>query len=812
MEKVNKKVELLAPVGSIESFYAAIQNGAQAVYLGGKYFSARQYASNFELEELKLAVKYAHLRNVKVYVTVNTLLRDDEIEEVVDYIKLLYEIDIDALIVQDIGLAYFIKIVFPKFEIHGSTQMTINNLEGALFLEDMGFQRVVLSREVSLEEIKHIKNKSNIELEIFIHGALCICYSGQCLMSSIIGGRSGNRGRCAQPCRMPYSIVSLKDEKNSFKSYQKKYILSPKDLNTIENIEEVIKSGIISLKIEGRMKRPEYVAIVVSKYRKALDLGSYNILSADKKEIEEVFNRKFTKGYLFGKFGEKLISLDKPNNRGIYIGKVENVDNKHIYIRLEEDVEIKDGIQFTTKDEEYVGLSLDTFAKKGSILEINKIDGVNKDSPVYRTSNISLLENARKSFENTENIKYPIDMEVFISIGKRPILIIKNEEHTIKVESSKLVERARNLSLTEDRVEKQLNKLSDEPYYINNIVVNIEENSFLSLSKLNGLRRKGIKLLNESRENFNSREKIPDKVFKERVRKFFNFDNSKKREILNKKLSVKLSKIDQFRKIDLERLDRIYLGFDEDILNCVKEVKRKRKEVYIGTDKILGREEMKSLDKKLELVADYIDGVSVSNLGTFKFVKDRFDLNIHGDIGLNVFNSYAGRVLWDTGLNSISLSPELNLKQIEKICGKGNIVYETIGYGYLPLMVTKYCPMSLIKGCNNNSNCNKCSFKEGYGLKDRKNKTFAFTREDKITTLYNSVPLMLLEELNAIYNSGVNMIRLDYTFERKGIDTIQNAFFDYANGDIKRKEVEEIINYYKGKTGITRGHYFRGVL
>lgn len=812
MEKEKEKVELLAPVGSIESLYAAVQNGAEAVYLGGKLFSARQYASNFDLEELKVAVRYAHLRGVKVYVTVNTLLRNDEIEEIVYYIKSLYEIDIDALIIQDIGLASLIRSIFPEFEIHGSTQMTVNNLYGALFLENMGFKRVVLARELSIEEIKDIKNRSNIELEAFIHGALCVCYSGQCFMSSIIGGRSGNRGRCAQPCRMPYSIVNLEDEYYGFEDYDKKYILSPKDLNTIDDIDKVIESGIISLKIEGRMKKPEYVATIVNKYRKALDIGNHNISNVDKKEIKEIFNRGFTKGYLFGDFGTNFISLDKPNNRGMYIGKVINVDRNYIYIKLEENLNSKDGIQLVTDNGEYIGFVINNSAKEGNILELDKVKGVNINSPVYRTSNSLLLEKAKQSFQNAENIKFPIDMEVYISVGKVPVLIIKDGKHIIEIKGKNPVEMAKKVSLTEERVKKQLDKLSDEPYYINNLDIELGENSFLSLSELNSLRREGIGLLNEKRMKINKREKVSDYLFKERIDEFLKLNKKEEEEKISKKLNIKVKSISQFESLDLEKLDRVYLDFNEDILNSVKEANKKGKEVYISTGKILGMKELKDLENKLELVIDYIDGVSVSNLGTLQFIKDKFDLNIHGDIGLNIFNSFASKFLCEIGLNSISLSPELNLNQIEEVCRKGNISYETIGYGYLPIMVLKYCPMSLVKGCDNSLNCNKCSFRKGYGLKDRKNKIFPFLRENETTTLYNTVPIMVLEEIESIYNSGVDMIRLDFSFEEKGIDIIQKAFYDYKNGMVDREEIKEVVNSYKERTGITRGHYFRGVL
>ena len=424
MVKNNSYVELLSPVGNIEALYAAVQNGADAVYLGGKLFNARQYASNFGMEDLKTAVEYAHLRGVRVYVTVNILFSDKEIEEAVDYVKYLYEIDVDGLIVQDLGLSYLIKNVFPQFELHGSTQMTINNLQGVLFLERMGFKRVVLARELSINEIKYIKERSNIELEGFIHGALCVCYSGQCLMSSIIGGRSGNRGTCAQPCRMPYTLVDIENERTVFEKLEGKYILSPKDLNTIEDIDKIVDSGLKSLKIEGRMKKPEYVALVVSKYRKALDRGIDEITKEDKKELLEIFNRGFTGGYILENFGREFISLDRPNNRGVYLGKVVKVDPKYIYINLEDDLNIGDGIEFTKGKNEYVGIMSNISGEKGSTIKIDNLKGIKNNSLVYKTSNRELLEKTRETFEENQNIKYPISMDVYIYINKKAVLII----------------------------------------------------------------------------------------------------------------------------------------------------------------------------------------------------------------------------------------------------------------------------------------------------------------------------------------------------------------------------------------------------
>ncbi len=265
---MNKKLELLAPVGSFESLKAAVQNGANAVYLGGKEFSARASANNFDREELKEAVRYAHIRGTRVFVTVNTLIKQDEKEAFLEYIKFLHNEEIDALIIQDIGMASMIKKELPDFELHASTQMSAHSLEDVLYLEKIGFSRVVLARELNVDELKYITDNSNVDIEVFVHGALCVCYSGQCLMSSVLGTRSGNRGRCAQPCRQKYQLYNI--EEDSYVETDGQYLLSPRDLNTIENIGAIIDSNILSLKIEGRMKRPEYVATVVSAYRDAI--------------------------------------------------------------------------------------------------------------------------------------------------------------------------------------------------------------------------------------------------------------------------------------------------------------------------------------------------------------------------------------------------------------------------------------------------------------------------------------------------------------------------------------------------------------
>jgi putative protease len=804
---VNNNIELLAPVGSMESLHAAIQNGANAVYLGGKLFSARHYASNFDFEELKEAVSYAHLRGVKVYVTSNILMDNSEIEEVIDYIKFLYEIDVDAIIVQDLGLANLIIELFPGLDVHGSTQMTINNLPGAELLQDMGFTRVVLARETPINEIKHIHKNTPIELEAFIHGALCVSYSGQCLMSSMIGGRSGNRGKCAQPCRMPSTLV---DDKGSvIKEWDKKHILSPRDLNTLEDIEEIVESGIISLKIEGRMKRPEYVATVVKNYRKALDEGSKNLSIDDKRDVEQIFNRGFTKGLMFGDFGKDLITVDRPDNRGILLGTVARADKYNIFVLLQEDIDEGDGLEFITEKGEYKGMKAPFSGKRGTTMKLEKPGYILNGSSVYKTSSVKLLNDAKASYQ-VEKIKNPIDMEININIDDNPKLMIMYRGKMVTAVAEAKVERSERVSLTKEKVIEQLSKLGDTTYSLNNININLDEGAYLPVSTLNLLRREAIEKLDKLVDNMNHRKPIDEEEYNIKRKSYFKYQGKKKD--LENKISVRVNTVEQFNQLDLNKLDRVYLGFYENIEKAVNKVQEQGKEVYIWTDKILYQKELDKLGELIDSLKENINGISVSNLGSLKYMQDRYNVRIHGDIGLNVFNSYSLNYLKDAGLGSITLSPELNLNQIKKINEHSDAFTEAIVYGYLPVMVTKHCPMSLVKGCKNDKGCESCQYAKGYGIKDRMNITFKMDRRDGFTNIYNSVPLMVLDSLKQIYNSGVSMARIDFTTESKNIRSIQRAFYDYSKGIIDDNGAREFIESFRENTSITNGHYFRGIL
>ena len=806
MQKVNYNTELLAPAGSMESLYAAVENGANAVYLGGKLFNARQNASNFGYEEIKEAIAYAHLNRVKVYVAINILIDDREMDKALDYIKFLYEEDIDAIIVQDLGLAKLVRELFPTLNIHASTQMTINNLEGVKFLEDLGFTRVVLARETPLEEIKRIRRASSIELEGFIHGALCVSYSGQCLMSSVIGGRSGNRGRCAQPCRMPYSIVDKEGE--LLDDWQELHLLSPKDLNTLDYIKELIEAGIKSLKIEGRMKRPEYVATIVETYRKAID-GNIRISEKNKDDVEQIFNRGFTKGLALGDFGRDFITVDRPDNRGTKLGTVINANRDRVFILLENKLKKEDGIEFVLLNGKYKGLKSPVDGKAGDTVEMKKIGNIRRNSPVYKSSSIELLEKAQRSYEENKNI-YPIDMEIRIKIGEKPSLKFIYRDYEKINEVDFIVEEAKNKGLSEEKIRDQLSKLGDTQFSLNNLKIDLSENSFLPLSVLNELRRDGSDLLNDYLQNVNSRKRFNDEDYREKKEKVLNLNKDVKMD--KRKLSIKLDSIEQLDEIELKKLDRIYLPSADNLVEIVKDLKEKEIEVYISTEKILYESEFKSLEKNLEPIKSIIDGVSVQNIGTLNYIKENYDFKIHGDIGLNIFNSYTVDFFKKMGLDSMTLSAELNLSQIKNIDKLAGGDLEAIVYGYLTVMVTKTCPMALVKGCKDDRECKTCKFADGYGLNDRMDKTFYMSRKEDYTNIYNSVPLIVLDSMDQIYSSGISSGRLDFTIERENIKEIQTAYHKYIKNIWNEKEAREFIGKIKDTTEITKGHFFRGVV
>ncbi|WDV47335.1 U32 family peptidase [Clostridiaceae bacterium M8S5] len=814
---MKRDIEILAPVGSMESLYAAVKNGANAVYLGGKLFNARQYASNFNNEEMKTAVELAHLCGVRVYVTLNILLNNEELKQAIDYIIFLYNIDVDAIIVQDMGLVKIVQIVLPDFELHASTQMTINNYRGVQFLEDCGFKRVVLAREVEFDDIKDIKSKTHLELEGFIHGALCVSYSGQCLMSSLIGQRSGNRGRCAQPCRMTYSLVDLESGEYINESLINKYILSLKDLMTIEQIRQIVDSGLMSLKIEGRMKRPEYVATIVSKYRKALDRvsnkGLENITSQDIKEMKQAFNRGFTKGFILGEKSPNMVSLDRANNKGIYLGIVTRVKkDRYITIKLDEDLHKGDGIQFVDEGMESKGMKINKItvggkvtdhAKRGKSVDIPYISGVYASSKVMKTSDYLLNQKAADTYKDIKTNKTK-SLNLFIKLkkGETPVLTACDDNNNyVQVNSDYIIEEARKKPTTADIINKQLSKAGNSIFTIDEINIDMDDNIIVPVSKLNQLRREAIEKLENINANFNKRKIINvSKINKEELLKLKNNDKKS-----SKKLSISVNTLLQLKQLDLTKVDRLYVryfdGLDEYLMEHIKDI-----EVYIRTDRIISNNQIDSVVDKITKIKN-IDGICVSNYGMLNALKNT-DYILHIDEGFNIFNNYSIDYLSNYRANSFTYSLELSLEQIKEMSNHTISCSESVVYGYYQTMITKYCPISKVIKC---TDCNQCTGKK-LGLKDRIGKIFPFRRNGDYTIIYNSEPLMMLEYLHEFKNMNVDYLRLDFTIEDSGIREIQTVYYDYLNSFCDKQEVKEFVKEFKKKTQITKGHYYRGVL
>ena len=476
------KPELLAPVGSKEALIAAIENGADAVYFGGTLFSARQFAYNFTNEELEWAIDYAHIRGVRAYVTMNTLVKDTELEKAGEYLQFLCNAGADAVIVQDIGILRLLREQLPALPVHASTQMTIHNIEGVKFLQDMGVKRVVLAREMSLDEISRIKSQTSIEIETFIHGALCFSYSGQCLLSSMIGGRSGNRGYCAQPCRKKYRIGEIEG-----------YLLSPKDLNMSEHIGALLDAGIDSFKIEGRMKRPEYVAGVVRVYRKLIDRylaapADFRVTKDEKHTLLQLFNREFTTGYFFGNPGSQLMSRKYPHNRGTMLGKTVDYDSrtKLVSIDLKAQLRIGDGIGIGNRETGitvrniYIGNKIATEAVPGSTVKIPLDIEVSEDEVVFKTYDSKLMA----SLEIGNARKIPIKMSFKARIGEPLGLLIDDGENKVSM-SGDIVNPAKTTPVSKSSIAEQLIKLGGTIFEAKEVDFELDKNIFIPVSELN---------------------------------------------------------------------------------------------------------------------------------------------------------------------------------------------------------------------------------------------------------------------------------------------------------------------------------------
>lgn len=803
------EIELLAPVGSFDALKAAVQNGANAVYLGGKDFSARASANNFDREELIEAVKYAHIRDVRVFVTTNTLIKQNEIEDFVEYAKFLYDIDVDALIMQDIGVAMLIHDLLPDFELHASTQMVAHSLEDVQYLESVGFKRVVLARELTVDEIKYICDNTNVDIEVFVHGALCVCYSGGCLMSSMIGNRSGNRGRCAQPCRQKYTMIDISTGEEIHSNGE--YLLSTKDLNTIEDVDKIIETGVLSLKIEGRMKKPEYVATVINSYRNAIDeyqaTKKVNISTETMEDLYTIFNRKFTKGLILGEVGEDVMNSNVPNNQGLYVGKVVDYNKKakRLKIKLEGTLKKGDGINLGggTIGRIIKGKEIVQIGYKGETIELDFIGEARKNQPVFKTSDTNLIDKAQKTYtQDKEFAKNLIDAEITIKLGEYPELkLIDKNNNSVTVKGDKLVEKALKVALGEEKIETQIKKLGNTPYELDDLKINLDKGVSMPISLINQMRREAIELLDEARIPVKDRA-YKDSKIKYSPKKYAKDTNS------NSKIRVKINNIEALKSIINLDIDMIYYEDVATLEQAMAMATANNKKLIYSAPRIVRNKEYKRLEKSNEYCKE---NVQISALGQVKYYKENSE-NVSFDVDyyLNPFNSETINHYKKEGATTVCISQELNIHEIKETTKYTDMEIETVAYGYIPMMLSEYCPMGVVaRSCKKDKRCSTCK-ESKYVLRDFKGEEYRISQDLFCrSTIYNSIANCLINNLDELSDAGINVFRLDFTHESPElISKITKAFINTVNNDLY-VDVDDQEIFDNMET--TLGHLYKGV-
>ena len=722
--------ELLVPVGSMDALIVAIKSGADAVYLGGKKFGARAYANNFDNEEMVKAIKLCHLYGVKIYVTVNTLVYESEFVDVVNYAKFLHESGVDALIVQDIGLISYLRRTFPNLEIHASTQVHNTNREGIKYLEELGVSRVVLARELSIDEINNLD--INIEKEVFIHGALCISYSGQCLFSSCVLNRSGNKGVCAQVCRLPYKLAQddkiIKTDGN--------FLLSPKELNTSEYFERIMESDIVSLKIEGRMKSPEYVGCVTKLYRKMINYYYETKKCIIDKELlndlSVIYNRDYTKGFLFNSNNEELMNIKTSNHLGVFLGKVIEIDKKYIHILLNADISQGDGVRFMESSEGMIcnyiynkDTKLINSAKKGEVILLDRKFDAKVGENVNKTLDINIV----KKYRDIEDKKIEISAHFVAKRNNPLVLTISDGENEVRCEYGSVMD-AINAPITKISILKQLSKLGNTPFFLNSCDIDIDDQIFINIKDLNELRRKAILELINIRENKKKEVIIND------------YNSTYDKSYFDKScLSVLVRDEEQMKVCLNNNIERIYVAN-----KSLYEKYKNNKNVLFRTRRVNN---------------EYQDYGLITELGALKNkgIGDYF-LNVTNHETINALSKY---------LDVITLSVELSDEEIANIMNyyKGKANLELVIRSNLELMIMKYCPLNML--VNKDSICHVCTDNHKYYLVDRFDKKYRILSEPDIhlTHILNHKAMDKMDNINFYKNIGIRNFRIELLEEKR---------------------------------------------
>ena len=800
------RVEILAPAGSMECLKAAIAAGADAVYTGGALFGARAYAHNLTEEELLEAIDYVHLHGRRLYLTVNTLIKDREMEkQMYDYLLPYYRQGLDAVIVQDIGLFRFIRKHFPDLPIHASTQMTLTGVDGAKFLEKEGAQRIVTSRELSMAEVKKIADETELEIESFVHGALCYCYSGQCLFSSFIGGRSGNRGQCAQPCRLLYRTPEAK---------RPQYLLSLKDICTLELIPEMIESGIYSFKIEGRMKKPEYAAAVAFQYRKYADLylkyyeecpaeedpaayamKKYRVREEDRQMLLDLYNRGgFHTGYYHTQNGREMISLNRPNHAGVPAVKVLAKKGRNVTAKALTDLYPQDIIELPMRKgrEKADNYTCKDAVRKGMNVQIPVFADTpfKRDEIWMRTRNSTLIDTLREEFVNGK-IKERICGTFRLYPQEKATLTVKCRDAEITVAGEKAQE-ALSQPMSRERIEKQLRKTGNTEFEFSFLKAEIGEKVFLPMQSLNELRREALETL--------------EKVICEKYRRSGEVKDpeedktelSMEEEILSG-WTASVRTAEQMEVIlEEEAIGRIYadctmfprIWEKDSYVEWITKVHAAGKEIYLVMPYIFRERTRKQYEAAYNRIfgAGW-DGILIANYESFAFLKEHgYTGRIMTDYNLYEFNQESRKFWKEKGVFEFTAPVELTERELQDLRVKDG---EVIVYGYLPMMISAGCIQKTTRGCLKKSGQTT--------ITDRYRNPFVVKNECDYcyNILYNYVPLYLGDRMEEVYQIGPGRIRLMFTTERQ-------------------QEVRQILStYFEGKElpegTYTRGHWKRGI-
>lgn len=822
-EKENQvhKVELLAPAGSYDCMRAAVNAGADAVYMGGSRFGARAFAENPEQEALLKAIDWMHVRGKKLYLTVNTLLKEAELtEELEGFLMPLYRQGLDAVIVQDVGVIRFLTERFPKLQIHLSTQMTINSAEAVKTVLALAGQegrkqitRFVPSRELSLEEIKKLRENTELEMETFIHGALCYSYSGQCLMSSLIGGRSGNRGRCAQPCRLPYEYTQLGKNAEAAKT---NYFISPKDICTLDILPELIEAGIDSFKIEGRMKGTGYVSGVTEGYRRCIDL--YKELGDEayrryqdehpqfireiKERFMDLYNRgSFSHGFYDCAGGKSMMADKRPNHNGVLVGEVKQVRGINAGILLLRDIKAQDILEIRSEEAKIYEFTVGTGETEGNLFCTNFLPGseVRPGMQVYRTRNQSLLDELEEMYLKKDR-QIGIRGRFRIRTGEEIMFTVCTQEGMEIAVSGERAQAAQNQPMTEEKIKEKLNKTGDTPFFFEELTVETDGRSFCPVGKLNELRRTALEQLEAAITGQYRREE--NKEAGAVVKNTIDVLNDTA-PIQEPRIQVLVSTEEQLEAaLKVQTVDDVYLDITdlEDTVcqMACENIKAAGKRCYLALPRILRAEGLRTLmQSEPILTSEKVDGYLIRNMDCYPMVKrlcEQYpDKILTTDYSLYVMNRSAG-AFWEQSVQHTTAPLELSQRELKELDLTGMVLPV---YGRIAFMVTAQCPNRL---------AGKCGNVRKPVLTDRLSKQLPIASHCRycFATIHNSEIYSLAGSGREVMELQPYAVRMDFTFENaKETENVIRTF----TAELKNGLMPEKGFYFRQ----TKGNFIRGV-